>query len=61
MNRLRCQSVVEFRQNGGWNQNPRVQPRQEFDQPDQNELVDGRGVRDDNRVEGKPKVVFLWP
>lgn len=45
---FRRQWVLQFFQHGRWNQNSRVKLLEEVDLPDQNEVVDRRGVCDDN-------------
>ena len=60
-NRFRCERMLQLCQNGRWNQNSRVQPSQEVDLSDENEVVDWRSVCDDNDVESRLKAELLSP
>ena len=60
-NRFRCERMLQLCQNGRWNQNSRVQPNQEVDLSDENEVVDWRSVCDDNNVESRLKAEILSP
>ena len=61
LNRFRRQRMVEFRKHRGRNQNSLVRPVQEFHLPDQNKVVNWRGVRDDNHFESGLKLSFCCP
>src|ERR1700693_2446211 len=60
-NRFRRERMLQFCQNGRWEQELRGQARLEGDLLDENEIVDWRSVCDNNHFESRLKAELLSP